>query len=104
MLAVTCVECYVKGTAHATLTVEKDFNISTALTQFIGEFGGEVVNITKQFWEEFEDWAAFVYKNATDTVLGDVVDAVSLQCTPIPSCLPVQVDQTIYELAESLSF
>lgn len=81
LLSVTCAECYVKGTAHATLTLERDFNISKALTQFIGEFGGEVVNITKQFWNEFEDWAVFVYQNATDTIWDDVVDAVSLKCT-----------------------
>lgn len=75
-----CSECYVKGTAYATLTFEKDFNFTSAAKQFISEFGGEVVNITKEFWEEFEDWAVFVFENATNTIWDDVQDAVSFKC------------------------
>lgn len=81
VLAVTCAECYVKGTVHATLTFETDFNISKAFTHFIGEFGSEIINITEQVWDEFVDWAGEVYENTTDTILEDVKDAVTFQCT-----------------------
>lgn len=84
LFAVTCAECYVKGTVHATLTFETDFNISKAFTRFTGEFGSEIVNITEQVWDEFVDWAGEVYENTTDTIIEDVKDAVTFQCTRDP--------------------
>lgn len=84
MLSVKCSECYVKGTAYATLTFDTDFNISSALSQFISEFSGEVSNITTEVWDEFEDWAQFVYDNSTDVILTDIEAAVTFDCA-LPS-------------------
>lgn len=72
MLSVSCVTCYVKGQAHATLTVDPDFNISSALKLFTKEFVTEIDNITDTVWNTFKNWTEVVVHNTTDAIGYDV--------------------------------
>lgn len=81
MLSVSCATCYVKGTVYATLKFDKDFNLTAAFSQFISQFGGQVESVAEQVWNEFENWADYVYENSTGTALNDIENAVTFQCT-----------------------
>lgn len=72
MLSVSCVSCYVKGQAHATLTVDTDFNITSALNVFASEFVTEIDNITDTVWNTFKDWVKDVVHNTTEAVVYDL--------------------------------
>lgn len=71
-LSVSCVNCYVKGQAHATLTVSPDFNISSALKIFAEEFITEIDNITETVWDTFKNWTEVVVHNTTDVIEYDL--------------------------------
>lgn len=80
MLSVSCVNCYVKGQAHATLTVSPDFNISSALKVFAEEFITEIDNITETVWDTFKNWTEVVFENTTD-VIGYDIAACTIKIT-----------------------
>lgn len=71
-LSISCVTCYVKGTAYASLVVDGDFNFTQALTEFHDQFWPEVKNISIEVWDQFKSWSQTVADNVTDTV-GDNV-------------------------------
>lgn len=85
ILSVSCVSCYVKGLARATLTVSPDFNISSALETLTEEFVNEIGNITDTVWNTFENWTEAVFQNTSDTIGYDVeactIDISSGHCT-----------------------
>lgn len=76
ILSVSCVTCYVKGHAKATLTVEPDFNVTTALETLAGDVATEIANITETAWNTFKDWLEFIAKNLTSDAFDDGVDCV----------------------------
>lgn len=80
LLSVTCATCYIKGTAHASLVVEDDFNVTSAFTGFVDAFGDELKNITVEVWNQFREWAEFVAENVTDTVGQDIANAFQGDC------------------------
>lgn len=90
MLSVSCVNCYVKGQAHATLTVSPDFNISSALKIFAEKFITEVDNITETVWDTFKNWTEVVVKNTTDVIEYDLeactIKITSGHCKSSHSC------------------
>lgn len=71
-MSISCVSCYVKGTAYASLVVDGDFNFTQALTEFHDQFWPEVKNISIEVWDQFKNWSEYVADNVTDTV-GDNV-------------------------------
>lgn len=71
-MSISCVSCYVKGTAYASLVVDGDFNFTQALSEFHDQFWPEVKNISIEVWDQFKNWSESVADNVTDTV-GDNV-------------------------------
>lgn len=71
-LSISCVTCYVKGTAYASLVIDGDFNFTAALDEFHDQFWPQVKNITLEVWDQFKNWSEFVADNVTDSV-GDNV-------------------------------
>ncbi|KAJ4416545.1 hypothetical protein N0V82_006667 [Gnomoniopsis sp. IMI 355080] len=80
MLSVSCVTCYVKGQAHATLSVSPDFNISSALKVFAQEFVTEIDNITDTVWNTFKNWTEVVVHNTSEAI-GYDVEACTIKIT-----------------------
>ncbi|KAK7740998.1 hypothetical protein SLS53_005061 [Cytospora paraplurivora] len=72
MATVSCVTCYVKGTAYASLEVDRETNLTKILNDFNSEVLPEVKNITTEVWDELEQWADYVYENLTHTVEGEI--------------------------------
>ncbi|KAL1845806.1 hypothetical protein Daus18300_014435 [Diaporthe australafricana] len=72
-LSISCVSCYVKGTAYASLVVDGDFNFTQALTEFHDQFWPEVHNISIEVWDQFKNWSQYVAENITGTVGDNVV-------------------------------
>ncbi|KAK7707850.1 hypothetical protein SLS63_013646 [Diaporthe eres] len=65
--------CYVKGTAYASLVVDGDFNFTQALTEFHDQFWPEVKNISIEVWDQFKNWSHFVADNVTDEFGDNIV-------------------------------
>lgn len=91
ILSVSCVTCYVKGQAHATLTVSPEFNISSALKIFAEDFVTEIDNITDTVWNTFKNWTEVVVHNTSDAVVYDV-EACTIKITSghCMFCLPMK--------------
>ncbi|ROV92420.1 hypothetical protein VPNG_09585 [Cytospora leucostoma] len=61
-----------KGTAYASLEVDRETNLTEILNDSSSEVLPEVKNITTEVWDQLEDWADYVYTNLTQTVEGEI--------------------------------
>lgn len=68
----SCATFYVKGTAYASLEVDRVTNLTKILNDFNSEVLPEVKNITTEVWDQLEEWADYVYENLTHTVEGEI--------------------------------
>ncbi|KUI60300.1 hypothetical protein VP1G_07502 [Cytospora mali] len=60
------------STAYASLTIDGDLNLTQALSEFHSQFAPEVSNISSEVWQELDNWATYVWDNATETVESEV--------------------------------
>lgn len=72
-MSISCISCYVKGTAYASLVVDGDFNFTQALTEFHDQFWPGVKNISIEVWDQFTNWSEYVADDVTDTVGDSIV-------------------------------
>lgn len=93
MLSVSCVSCYVKGQAHATLTVSPDLNISSAIKTFAKDFVTEVDNITETVWDTFKNWTEAVVRNTSAAIAYDL-EACTIKVTS-GHCMSSSIDEHV---------
>ncbi|CAN8096003.1 unnamed protein product [Discula destructiva] len=88
-VTVSCVTCYVKGNAQATLTISRDMNITTAIETVAEGFVEDIENITSIAFDTFKNWtetlADINFDQVENMISGDesIFDAFAFPVLPI---------------------